>query len=203
MSLILLFIVTYILGAVPFGYYMGLAYGKDLTKIGSGSIGATNVLRAIGKWQAALVLALDAAKGFVPVYYAKNYFFVDNDYSQWYLLLLTFVPIIAHSKSVFIGFKGGKSSATGFGVLLAINWLVALITIGIWITTVYLSKYSSLGSIVCIPLVAIWLYLFGESFPIVCYGIFTTIYIVLIKHRSNIQRLLNGTEPKIGQVKPE
>ncbi len=200
MKLLILFLATYLIGAMPFGYWLGLAYGKDLTKIGSASIGATNVLRNIGKWQALLVLCLDAFKGFAPVYYAKNYFFVSETYSEWFLLLLTFVPIIAHSKSIFLGFKGGKSSATGFGVLLALNSWAALITISIWVATVYISKYSSLGSIVCIPLVSLWLYLFGESLPIISYGFFTTVYIVLIKHRANIQRLIAGTEPKINQA---
>ena len=199
MNLIILFVVAYVLGSMPFGYWLGLAYGKDLTKIGSGSIGATNVLRAIGKWQAALVLLLDAFKGFAPVYYAKNYFLAANGYSEWFLLALTFVPIVGHSKSMFIGFKGGKSSATGFGVLLALNWLAAIITIAIWVSTVLISRYSSMGSIVCIPLVSLWLWLFGESLPVISYGIFTTIYIVLIKHRANIKRLLNGTEPTIDQ----
>lgn len=186
-------VAAYFLGALPTGYWLGLAYGKDLTKLGSGSTGATNVMRNIGKWQAALILALDALKGFAPVYFARNF----TEMNLWLVLIITIIPLIGHSKSIFIGFRGGKSSATGFGVLLALNWVVALITISTWAATVFFSKYSSLGSIVCIPLLPVWLWIFSEPLPVISFGLFATVYIVLIKHRSNIKRLLDGTEPKI------
>jgi acyl phosphate:glycerol-3-phosphate acyltransferase len=193
-DLFLIFGISYLLGAIPTGYWLGLLYGKNLLEEGSKSTGATNVMRLIGKWQAALVLLLDALKGWLPVY-----FFKDNVsfYNPWFYLVLSTIPIIAHSKSIYIGFKGGKSSATGLGVLIALNPFAGLITMFIWLTTVYLSKYSSLGSIVCIPLVPLWLYLFKEALPVICFGILAFVYIVLIKHRSNIKRLINGEEPKI------
>lgn len=169
---------------------MGLAHGLDLTNEGSKSTGATNVLRLVGKWQAIVVLLFDIFKGFLPVYLAENYWHL----SGLSFLILTIVPLIAHSKSIFIKFKGGKSSATGFGVLLAINPLVALITISIWGLTVYLSGYSSLGSIVAIPLVPIWLYYFNENRYSIAFGILAFVYIVLIKHRTNIVRLIQGKE---------
>lgn len=195
----LIFLLIYLFSAIPFGYYLGLAYGKDLTQLGSKSIGATNVLRILGKWQALLVLSLDVSKGFVPLYIVSNYYWDYIPRESYIFLILTIVPLLGHSKSVYIGFKGGKSSATGFGVLLALNPLVALITIIIWLSTVKISNYSSLGSIICIPLVPLWLYLFGEPLNIIIFGIIAFIYIVLIKHSANIKRLLNGTEPKIGQ----
>ena len=199
-----MFLVTYIIGAIPSGYWMGRLHGVDLTEHGSGSTGATNVLRLVGKWQAAVVLVFDILKGFLPIFYIKNYA-LDlllvtgfENYILWFLLVLTFVPILAHSKSVFVAFKGGKSSATGLGVLVAINPLVALITASIWFTAVKLSNISSMGSIVCIPLVPVWLYVFGESLAMISFGFVAFVYIVLIKHRANIKRLLDGTEPRIG-----
>lgn len=197
LSLVSIFLLTYLLAAMPFAYWLGLAFGKNLLEEGSKSSGATNALRVLGKWQAILVLLLDIAKGFLPVYLAKNFIAMN----PWLLLVLVIVPILAHSKSIYIGFKGGKSSATGFGVLLAINWIVALITIAIWISAVFISKYSSMGSIVCIPLVPLWLYLFGENLAMISFGVIAFIYIVLIKHKANIRRLLDGTEPKIGEKK--
>jgi len=192
--LTLFFLLTYFIAAIPSGYWMGLAFNIDLTKEGSGSTGATNVLRLIGKWQAFVVLAFDILKGFIPVYYAKNYSQAFLDSSPWLLLVLSLIPMIAHSRSVYIGFKGGKSSATGLGVLIALNPIVAIITAAIWGATVFLSGYSSLGSIVCVPLVPFWLYFFEENLAVISFGIIAFIYIVLIKHRSNIQRLLKGEE---------
>lgn len=192
---LLIFLVVYLIGAIPSGYWLGLAYGKDITQIGSKSIGATNVLRCLGKWQAILVLVIDIAKGLLPIAYAKTNLLLN----PWVLLALSIVPILAHSKSIFIGFKGGKSSATGFGVLIALNWMAALITIAIWISSVKITKYSSMGSIVAIPLVPLWLWLFHENLATICFGFIAFIYIVLIKHNANIKRLLNGTEPKVGE----
>lgn len=182
------------IGAMPIGYWMGKLYGIDLTQTGSGSTGATNVMRLVGKWQALVVFSLDMLKGFAPVYYAKNYSPEFNTHSPWILLALTLLPIIAHSKSIFIGFKGGKSSATGFGVLMALNPLIAVITIVTWGAVVFFSGYSSLGSIISVPLVPIWLYVFGENLPVISFGVLAFIYIVLIKHRSNILRLVKGEE---------
>lgn len=202
-EIISLFLLTYFIAAIPSGYWMGKAFGIDLTKEGSGSTGATNVMRLVGKWQAIVVLIFDILKGFIPVYYAKNYSTVFAGNASWLLLLLAITPMLAHSKSIYIGFKGGKSSATGLGVLFALNPYVALISASIWAATVFFSGYSSLGSIVCIPLVPVWLYLFGESLPVISFGIIAFVYIVLIKHRSNIVRLMKGEEYNFKKAKAE
>ena len=196
---IFVFLVVYLVAAMPFGYWLGLAFGKDLTKLGSKSTGATNALRVLGKWQAIVVLILDIAKGLVPVALVEINFHEVIPKSSWTFLFLSMLPIIAHAKSIYIGFKGGKSSATGLGVLLALNPIAAIITVIIWISTVKISKYSSLGSIVCIPLVTLWLWLFHEPLSVISFGIIAFIYIVLIKHRTNITRLIAGTEPKVGE----
>lgn len=194
-EILIIFLATYLLAAIPSGYWLGKLCGIDLLKQGSGSTGATNVLRLVGKWQAVVVLLFDIGKGFAPIYYAKNYSLAfAAGANSWLFLLLTFIPILAHSKSVFIGFKGGKSSATGVGVVFALNPLVGLISFSIWGATVYLSGISSLGSIVAAPLVPLWFWLFGEPLPVICFGLVAFTYIVIIKHRSNIQRLLKGEE---------
>lgn len=195
----LLFLIVYIFGAIPTGYWLGLLQGKDLTKEGSKSTGATNALRVLGKWQGALVLLVDILKGFLPIFYIKNFL----DINSWFVLILCITAIVAHSKSVFIGFKGGKSSAIGLGVLVAMNPIVGILTVSIWFAAVKISGYSSMGSIVCIPLVPFWLYIFGEDGPTILFGVIAFVYIILIKHRTNIQRLLNGTEPKVGENKEE
>ena len=197
---IIIFISVYLLAAMPFGYWIGLLLGKDLLKEGSKSTGATNALRVLGKKPAIAVLVLDILKGYLPIFIVENYLTNFLPKESWIFLSLSLLPIIAHSKSVYIGFKGGKSSATGLGVLLALNPLVAIMTIIIWISTVKLSKYSSMGSIVAIPFVPVWLYLFHEPLSVISFGIIAFIYIVPIKHRTNIARLIAGTEPKVGEV---
>ncbi len=186
--------IGYLSGSIPTGYLIGKLKGIDLTKIGSGSTGATNVLRNLGKGPALITLIIDALKGFLPVYFAIKL--------QPCTLLVTMVAvfcIIGHSKSIFLGFKGGKSSAIGLGILIALSWKAALITFLIWIIVVGISKYSSLGSIISIPLVPLWMYLFHKPFLYILITIFAAVYIVLIRHRENIQRLIKGTESKIGQ----
>ncbi len=208
-KVLIIFLATYLIGAIPTGYWVGLTFGVNVLEEGSKSTGATNVLRLVGKWQAALTVGVDILKGFIPIFIFKNYIFTDFSFESfadssthaWLTLALSLVPILAHSKSIYIAFKGGKSSATGFGVLLALNWIVGLITIAIWISSVKISRISSMGSIVCVPLVPVWLWLFKEELPIILFGIVAFIYIVLIKHKANIQRLLNGTEPRIGENK--
>jgi glycerol-3-phosphate acyltransferase PlsY len=183
----------YLLGSIPLGYWLGKLKGIDLTKEGSGSTGATNVLRKIGKVEALITLLFDIGKGFFSAYLVMKF-----NRGELVVLLTSMACIIGHSKSIFLGFKGGKSSATGLGILIAICWQAALITFLIWLLVVYITKYSSMGSIVSVPLSGVWIYLFSKSLIYTFFAVFASVYIVLIRHRENIQRLLNGTEPKIG-----
>ena len=202
-NLLLTALAIYLIAAMPFGYWLGLCFGVDLTKCGSGSTGATNVMRNIGKWQAALVLFLDAFKGFAPVFYLKNYTNYLTDLNIFIALFLLFLPLLAHSKSVYIGFKGGKSSATGLGIMIAINWIIALIIIAVWTSTVVFSGISSLGSIVAVPLAPILTWLFKEDMVFVLFALIAFVFIVLIKHRSNIARLIRGEEYNFKKSKQE
>lgn len=183
----------YLLGSIPIGYWLGKVKGIDLTREGSGSTGATNVLRKIGKVEALVTLLFDIGKGFLSAYVIMKF-----NRGELVVLLTSMACIIGHSKSIFLGFKGGKSSATGLGILIAICWQAALITFLIWLLVVYTTKYSSMGSIVSVPLSTVWIYLFSKSLIYTFFAVFASFYIVLIRHRENIRRLLNGTEPKIG-----
>jgi len=186
-------LVGYVSGSIPTGYWLGKLKGIDLTKEGSGSTGATNVLRKVGKTEALITLLFDVLKGFIPVYFALRL-----QRSETEVIVLAVACIIGHSKSIFLNFKGGKSSATSLGILTALCWQAAAITFFLWIVIVGVSKYSSLGSIVVIPLAPLWMYLFHKPMIYIVLVIFAVVYIVLIRHKENIQRLLKGTEPKIG-----
>ena len=194
MDYLIWILIGYLSGSIPTGYWLGKLKGIDLTQIGSGSTGATNVLRNLGKGPALLTLIVDVLKGFFPVYFAMK--LQDNNLI---VVLAGIACILGHSKSVFLKFKGGKSSATGLGILIAVSWQAALITFSIWVIVVLISKYSSLGSIVAVPLAPLWLYLFHKPMLYVVLTVFAAVYIVLIRHRENIQRLLKGTESKIGE----
>jgi len=184
-------LIGYFSGSIPVGYLIGRLKGIDLTKVGSGSTGATNVLRSVGKLEALLTLILDALKGFLPVYFAEQYV------CEYLVVCVAVFCMVGHSKSIFLKFKGGKSSATTLGVMFALSWQVALCTFVIWLIVVYISKYSSLGSIVVGPLVPVLFYLFHKPVSYITFGLISAIYVVLIRHRENIKRLLKGTEPKI------
>jgi glycerol-3-phosphate acyltransferase PlsY len=186
-------LIGYLSGSIPTGYWLGKLKGIDLTKIGSGGTGATNVLRNLGKGPATITLVFDILKGFFPIFFA-----IKISGNTFLVLCVALACILGHSKSIFLGFKGGKSSATGLGILAAICPQAAFITFFIWMVIVGVSKYSSLGSIVAIPLTPLWLYLFHKPKIYVVLALFAAVYIVLIRHGENIQRLLKGTEPKIG-----
>lgn len=194
MDYLIWILIGYLSGSVPTGYWLGKLKGIDLTEIGSGSTGATNVLRNLGKWPALITFSVDILKGFLPIYFA-----IKLTNSNLIVVLVGVACILGHSKSIFLSFKGGgKSSATALGILFAISWQAALITFLIWSIIVGISKYSSLGSIIAIPLSPLWLYLFHKPKIYIVLVIFAAIYIVLVRHRENIQRLLKGTELKIG-----
>jgi glycerol-3-phosphate acyltransferase PlsY len=186
--------IGYLSGSIPTGYLIGRLKGIDLTEIGSGSTGSTNVLRSLGKGAALTTFVIDILKGFLPLYFAMRL-----QECTFLVVMVGVFCIIGHSKSIFLGFKGGKSSAVGLGILIALSWKVALITFLIWIIVVAVSKYSSLGSIISIPLASLWMYLFHRPVLYIVLTVFAAVYIVLIRHRENIKRLINGTEPKIGQ----
>ncbi len=186
---------AFIIGSIPFGLVLCKLFGLgDIRKIGSGNIGATNVLRTGNKPLALATLLLDSGKGAIAVLIAL-YFFGFNA-----ALLAGLFAIIGHCYPVFLKFKGGKGVATTLGTLLALAWPVGLAACGIWFVSALISRISSLSALIAVgstPLVAHYLYN-DPNLSAVCAIISAIVY---IKHRDNIKRLFAGTEPKIGKKK--
>ncbi|MBF2005096.1 glycerol-3-phosphate 1-O-acyltransferase PlsY [Chlorogloeopsis fritschii PCC 9212] len=204
-------VLAYLLGSIPTGYtVVKLLKGIDIREIGSGSTGATNVLRTLGKGPGAFVLGIDCLKGVLAiflVYWLFNFAQSQNlipstvnleIWQSWIVTLAGLSAILGHSKSIFLGFSGGKSVATSLGVLLAMNWQVALATVGVFAVVVAISRIVSLSSIFGAIAVSIFMVILHQPLPYILFGIVGGLYVVW-RHRSNIERLLAGTEPKLGQ----
>ncbi|MCQ2754021.1 MAG: glycerol-3-phosphate 1-O-acyltransferase PlsY [bacterium] len=189
-------IVAYLIGSIPTGYIIVKAKtGEDIRNIGSGSTGATNVKRVLGKKWFFTVMLLDAFKGALPVILAT--LFVTKGTSIGLAPVLAAIAvIIGHSKPCFLNFKGGKSVASGVGTILALNWQVGLLIAAIWGIITYTTKYVSVGSIIALLLSPLLMYLFKAPIAYVCYCALGAIYIVYL-HRENIKRLLSGNENKV------
>jgi glycerol-3-phosphate acyltransferase PlsY len=181
----------YLLGSIPFGLLLTRAAGLgDVRKIGSGNIGATNVLRTGNKGLAAATLLLDALKGTAAVLIAQYW-------GPELGLLAGFGAFLGHLFPVWLGFKGGKGVATYIGVTFAIAWQIGLVFAIVWIAVAAITRYSSLAALtaaVVAPVVTWFVLASGDR--AVLLGLMTVL--VLIKHRANIARLLSGTESKIG-----
>lgn len=189
---ILLIITAFILGSVPFGIIIARAKGVDLKKVGSGNIGATNVLRSLGKLPAVLTLLGDILKGTLAVAIGR-FFGVGSLYEG----LIGFSAILGHNFSIFLGFKGGKGVATSLGVLGLYSPPVALLTLIIWVMIVFFTKYSSLGALVSFGLLPINILLFDDKEKVYIAMLITCL--IFMRHIDNIQRLVKGTERRIGQ----
>ncbi|PYE89689.1 glycerol-3-phosphate 1-O-acyltransferase PlsY [Phyllobacterium leguminum] len=180
----------YLLGSIPFGLVLTrLAGFGDVRSIGSGNIGATNVLRTGNKKLAAATLLLDMLKGTAAV-------LVTVHWGLDAALAAGFAAFIGHLYPVWLGFKGGKGVATYFGVLLGLAWQGALVFALVWLAVAFTTRYSSLAALVAAIVVPIALYLFGFRDITLLFTVMSLI--VFIKHRANISRLLDGTEGKIG-----
>ena len=190
------FVVAYLIGSIPTGYIIVKAKtGKDIRNIGSGSTGATNVKRVLGTPYFFVVMLLDAFKGALPVILAALFVSFKAEYGLPAVVAAVAV-IIGHSKPLFLGFKGGKSVATGVGTILALNWIVGLIVAAIWGTITYTTKYVSVGSIFAVICAPILMYIFHQPIAYVIYCAIGAAYIVYL-HRENVKRLLKGEENKV------
>jgi acyl phosphate:glycerol-3-phosphate acyltransferase len=190
---VLLVLLGYVLGSVPTGLLVGRAFGVDVRKVGSGNIGMANVLRAAGKWAAALTMIGDMLKGLIPVIIARN--FTDN---TWVLAVVALAAVIGHCWPVFLGFRGGKGVATGAGTSIGLAPLVGLSLFAFWWIVVLLSRYTSLGAIAVMVVSPFAFWLSGQPLPYVLYTVIGGA-LVLWRHRENARALLKGTERKIGQ----
>ena len=190
MDWLLALLLGYALGSIPFGLLLAKAAGKgDIRNIGSGNIGATNVLRTGSKGLAAATLVLDIVKGFLPVWLAW----------QWFpqgVSLAALGAVIGHCFPVWLGFRGGKGVATNAGVCFGLAWPIGLTYAIVWLGVLALARISSLAGIsaVCAAVIAAWAAGYAE-FVLVLAAIAV---LVIYLHRANLRRLAEGTEPKIG-----
>ena len=208
--------IAYLFGSTPTGYLAGrLLKGIDIREHGSKSIGATNVLRTLGKWPALVVLVVDVLKGAAAIVFARWFFpwlstlpsvtpptALDlQTFVPWAVCLAGLAALLGHARSVWLNFAGGKSVAAGLGVLLALSWPVGLGGLTVFGVALAIFRIVSLGSILA-ALTAIAL-ICGTEQPlpyrllVIAGGIY-----VIARHRANIQRLLAGTEPRLGQSSP-
>ncbi|HPG23048.1 MAG TPA: glycerol-3-phosphate 1-O-acyltransferase PlsY [Amaricoccus sp.] len=189
--LVATFLLAYLLGSIPFGLVItrGLGLG-DLRAIGSGNIGATNVLRTGNKGAAAATLLLDAGKGAVAVLLARHFA------GETAAMVAGFAAFLGHLFPVWLRFKGGKGVATYLGIMLALAWPVGLAACGTWLATALVLRYSSLAALVATAAVPFWLALLGPSAAIPL--AIALAALVWLRHRANIARLRSGSEPKIG-----
>ena len=205
-----IFLVAYVLGSIPFGVMFGyLAGAGDIRKIGSGNIGATNVLRTGKKWAAVATLLLDAAKGIAAVLiafiYAQETFGVRGDV---FAVVAALGAFTGHVFPVWLRFRGGKGVATFIGITLGLFWPVGILTCASWLTAALVFRISSLAALVAALATPFYfVFWYAEGFDLwpgrdmLLYGIASALLALLIffTHRANIRRLLAGTEPKLGQ----
>jgi glycerol-3-phosphate acyltransferase PlsY len=206
-ALLLSVSVGYLSGALPFGYIAGRLKGIDIRQHGSGNIGATNVIRVLGKGIGIPVFVLDLLKGWLPVWLAAHFWLVDQPASlqSTGAVLAGLGAVLGHMYTFWLGFKGGKGVATTAGVLLGVHWLAMIGGLGIWLITFFATRYVSLASMLAGIGVAGTMYVEMSRTRVwdpvmLAFGVLVMV-LVIVRHRSNIRRLLDGTEPKAGVKK--
>ncbi|MCF6157710.1 MAG: glycerol-3-phosphate 1-O-acyltransferase PlsY [wastewater metagenome] len=194
-------IISYCIGSIPFGFLIAKGVkGIDIRQHGSGNPGATNVGRVVGRPYGIIVFILDMVKGFLPVFLFDR---LVSGYGHNLLLILCGLgAICGHTFPVFLRFKGGKAAATGCGVFLWLAPLSLFISAGVWVLTVALSRYISLGSMLAsVSLVVCLITLskdpFGNGLYLTLFSMFISVLLV-VRHKTNIKRIINGTENKVG-----
>lgn len=202
---IFLLLLGYCLGAIPTGYLVARAVsGIDIRDYGSGNTGATNVFRVVGKGAGITVLIIDLLKGLLSVFIAR--WVLVAIYGEaaawlstlpWWMTGAGLLAIVGHSRSIWLNWTGGKSAATGLGVLLALYWPAGLGAVGIFALVLGVSRIVSLGSITAAIAAAVLMAVLHQPLPFVLLAIAGSFYVIL-RHRTNIQRLLAGTEPRLG-----
>jgi glycerol-3-phosphate acyltransferase PlsY len=195
---LLLIIASYFIGAIPTGVVLAWAFsGKDIRQEGSGNIGATNVTRVLGKKLGALTLVGDLLKGFLPVWVGSYLVSSLN-----VVCLMGCAAFLGHLFPVYLKFKGGKGVATALGVFLYLSPIVILVEIIVFVFVVGIWRYVSLGSLIAAASMPLLLVIIGSPKPVVLLSMAFAL-LIFIKHKANIQRLLNGTENKFGTKKEQ
>lgn len=201
-------VVSYLSGAIPFSYVAGKVFGKiDLREHGSGNLGASNTFRFLGPKVAVAVMIADIAKGFLPVFYAPVYGANHTLPDMWLMYIAGFFAVVGHMFSVFVGFRGGKGIATTAGVFLALAPVAFLVPFLVWLAVmigVRIVSVASMAGAIVLPL-SVYLMQRFDLVPadrsLLVLSCAITV-VVLVKHRSNIKRLLAGTEPVLRRHRP-
>jgi glycerol-3-phosphate acyltransferase PlsY len=193
-TLIYAVIIGYLCGSVPFGLFLTRAAGLgDIRNIGSGNIGATNVLRTGNRWLAAATLVLDAAKAALPVLIARYY------WGEQAAMLAAIGAFLGHCFPIWLGFKGGKGVAVMIGSLLALSWPVGLIFCAVWLIIAFAQKISSLAALTAAATAPIFAYIVVGEWLAAATAVMALL--LYVQHRENIMRLMRGTEARIGSEK--
>ncbi len=192
-AIVVLIVLAYLLGSVPSGYVLGKLAGIDVRNVGSGNIGATNVLRVVGKWQGALTLVVDTTKGFLPAFIA-----IQLELEPLAIAATAVAAFLGHIYPLFLKFHGGKGVATALGALLAIAPVATLVLLGLFAFVAFSSRIVSLSAMAAAVAAPAVLWLFYQPLAIIGMGLFFAAMIVL-RHHDNIERLRAGTEPRFGK----
>jgi glycerol-3-phosphate acyltransferase PlsY len=206
-ALVLIFI-AYVCGSLPFGYWAGRLKGVDIRKHGSGNIGATNVIRVLGKRTGIPVFILDMLKGFLPVLLAERWMKhigAEDDGATLVAVFCAAAAVLGHMFTFWLGFKGGKGVATSAGVLLGLAWPAMVVGLIIWLIVFYSTRYvalASIGASIAIPLAMAVSMTFQHRWNFVLLGLGLVMgTLVVVRHRSNIARLFSGTEKGFAKKK--
>lgn len=202
----LLLLIAYLLGSFPTGFLIAkFLMGIDIREQGSGSTGATNILRTVGKIPAIFVLLIDALKGVAAIsliYSIYTFWNQDNllpeNWQSWLVAGAGLAAIIGHSKSIWLNFSGGKSVATSLGILLAMSWQIGLGTAAVFAVFIAISRIVSLSSIAAAIAVSLLMIIFHQPLAYQLFAALAGLYVIW-RHQANIQRLIAGTEPQLGQ----
>ncbi|MBE1710732.1 MULTISPECIES: glycerol-3-phosphate 1-O-acyltransferase PlsY [Mesorhizobium] len=206
--------IAYLLGSTPTGYLVGkLLGGIDIRQHGSRSTGATNVLRTLGKWPAFVVLLIDVLKGVAAIVFAKWFYawlltslapptaLDPQTFLPWAICLAGLAVLLGHGRSIWLNFTGGKSAATGLGVLLALSWPIGLGAAATFCVVLAISRIVSLSSMLSASTAIALVCALEQPLPYRLLVIAGGLYVVA-RHRANIQRLVAGTEPRLGEASP-
>lgn len=196
-QIILYALAAYLMGAIPTAYLVAKKLkGIDIRQHGSGNVGATNVKRVVGPKAALFTLGVDFLKGLIPVAGAYYLFPLERDPLQIAPVLAGIMAIVGHSRSIFIGFSGGKSVITSLGVILALQPLAALILAPVAVLIMKITRYVSVGSMVGAALTPVCFWLLNAPLSQIAFTLFMAVYVIFL-HRGNIQRLLKHQENRI------
>ena len=186
-------VAAYLIGSIPFGYLIGRMRGVDVRTVGSKNIGATNVYRTVGHKWGFLAFFCDFLKGFLPAFLALRY---ASGTCVHLPVCVGLACVVGHTLTVFMKFRGGKGVATAFGMMVALATWPALLAFAVFVVTVWLSHYISLGSMLAAATLGVLVWLFPCTLPMRLIAVLIALF-VIVKHKSNIQRLMKGCENRI------